>query len=161
MMYDGGMKPIFLILTLMTMPVSAKSPVDIVLDDFHKAAAEADGTRYFNHFAKLGYFIGTDATERWTVAEFRKYADPVFAKGKGWTYHPRDRHLFYAPGGKIAWFDEMLDNKHYGETRGTGILVREDDDWKIAQYHLTVPVPNSLLGEVVKMIRNNKKSKTP
>jgi hypothetical protein len=37
-------------------------------------------------FAPDGIFIGTDATERWTVAEFKAYAKPHFDKGRGWTY---------------------------------------------------------------------------
>lgn len=137
------------------MPASAASSVDAVLGDFHKSASEADGERYFGHFAKDGFFIGTDATERWNVEEFRKYADPHFKKGKGWTYHPKTRHIYYAKGGQTAWFDEMLTSESYGETRGSGVLVLENKEWKIAQYHLTVPVPNHMLGKVVKMIRQN------
>ena len=124
-----------------------------VLDGFHDAASKADGVRYFGYFASSGVFIGTDATERWTVAEFKGYAQPYFSKGKGWTYVPRDRHIQIAPDGRAAWFDELLDNAKYGMCRGTGVLVREGKAWKLAQYHLTVPVPNDLMTDVVALIR--------
>ena len=65
-----------------------------VLDDWHAAAAAADESRYFGHFAEGAVFLGTDATERWTVEEFRRYAHPYFAKGKAWTFRAVSRHLY-------------------------------------------------------------------
>ena len=61
---------------------SAEAQVSAVLDDWHAAAAAADEERYFRHFAPNAVFLGTDATHRWTVEEFRRYAHPFFAKGK-------------------------------------------------------------------------------
>jgi ketosteroid isomerase-like protein len=136
-------------------PGSARDSVASVLDDFHDAASHADYRRYFSHFAHEAVFIGTDATERWTVGEFRVYAKRRFDAGDGWTYVPRVRHVYMAPGGNTAWFDEILDNEHYGETRSTGVLIREDGAWKIAQYHLTIPIPNDLADRVVAMIREH------
>lgn len=124
-----------------------------VLDDFHAAAAAADGARYFGHFAKEGVFLGTDAEERWTVAQFKAYAQPHFSKGKGWTYHPRSRNVSVSKDGATAWFDEMLDNAKFGICRGSGVLVRRDGKWKIAQYNLSVPIPNALLPEFAATIR--------
>ncbi len=132
---------------------AALDSIAAVLDDFHDAAADADFDRYFAHFTTDGVFIGTDATEHWTTDEFRVYAKPSFDAGRGWTYVPRVRHVYLSPDGSTAWFDEILDNAGLGETRGTGVLVRLDGRWKVAQYHLTVPVPNDLVGRVVEMIR--------
>ena len=134
-------------------PASARDSVSRVLDDFHDAASHADYPRYFSHFAREAVFIGTDATERWTVQEFRVYARRRFDAGDGWTYVPRVRHVYVSASGNTAWFDEILDNDHYGTTRSTGVLVREDGAWKIAQYHLTIPIPNDLADTVVAMIR--------
>jgi pimeloyl-ACP methyl ester carboxylesterase len=142
----------------------ASTPTDpavaSVLDDFHAAASTADGPRYFGHFATDGVFLGTDASERWTVAEFRAYAEPYFSKGKGWTYTPRDRHITIAKDGQTAWFDEKLSNEKYGECRGSGVLVLEAGAWKIAQYNLTVPVPNDMLADVARQIREFEAKKT-
>src|SRR5437868_6029502 len=92
-------------LLVMTVPLSASEPstkeITDTLDRFHQAASKADGQVYFDLFAPEGIFIGTDASERWTVEEFKKYASPHFSKGKGWTYVPRDRHVDFAPGGEI------------------------------------------------------------
>ena len=128
----------------------ATTPGD-VLDDFHDAASKADEERYLGHFAPDGVFLGTDATERWTVEEFRKYVHPHFSKGKGWTYTARDRHVEIM--GDFAWFDEILDNKSYGELRGSGALRWIDGHWKILQYNLTFLVPNDKAEGVVDLIR--------
>lgn len=127
--------------------------VAATLDALHEAASDADGDRYFALFAEEGVFYGTDATERWTVEEFKAYARPFFDQGIGWTYTPTERHVYIADDGSTAWFDERLANAGLGETRGTGVLVLQDGAWKLAQYNLTIPVPNSLAGELVARIR--------
>ena len=51
-----------------------------------------------------------------------------------------------------------IDNATIGESRGSGVLVREDGAWRVAQYNLTVPVPNEILRDVADQIRAFKKS---
>lgn len=149
-----------LLLALLSLaPLSAtplEAGVEKVLDDFHQAASQADGERYFQHFTKDGIFLGTDISERWNVEQFKAYAMPHFSKGRGWTYRPQSRHVYLSPDGNTAWFDEILQNDHYGMTRGSGVLVKRNREWKVAQYHLTLPVPNSLMDAVVKMIEKEK-----
>jgi len=123
------------------------------LDEFHAAASRADGARYFSLFARDAVFLGTDASERWTVDEFKAYADPFFSRGQGWTYEPTERHIRVRSNGRVAWFDERLSNEKYGEVRGSGVLVREDGRWRIAQYNLAFPVPNDLVEDLVARIR--------
>lgn len=127
--------------------------VRAVLDDFHAAASQADGARYFAHFAPSGVFVGTDATERWTVEEFRAYAEPHFSQGKGWTYTAVERHVSLHPAGGTAWFDERLVNEAYGETRGSGVLRQIDGTWRIEQYVLSFPIPNDVAKDVVETVR--------
>jgi ketosteroid isomerase-like protein len=127
--------------------------VNRVMDDWHKAAADADEARYFGFAAPEFVFLGTDATERWDLASFRAFAHPYFAKGKAWTFLPRDRHVTLSPGGDVAWFDEKLDSASYGECRGSGVLRKIGGSWKIAHYNLTIPIPNELAKEFVARIR--------
>lgn len=126
----------------------------VVLDRMHEAASRADGPAYFDLFTPNARFIGTDATERWSLAEFRAYATPFFSRGKGWTYRPHDRVATLAPGDCrcIVWFDELLDNDAYGLTRGSGVLRLTDDGWKIEQYVLSFTVPNDKAKGVVGLI---------
>jgi hypothetical protein len=122
------------------------------LDDFHAAAAASDETRYFAHFAPHAVFLGTDPDERWDVGAFRAYAHPHFANGKGWTYEAVRRSVDAAPGGNVVWFDEELKNAHLGHARGSGVLVRINGHLLIAQYNLSVPVPNGRMDAVVHLI---------
>jgi ketosteroid isomerase-like protein len=129
------------------------------LDDFHAAAAAADGARYFGHFAEDGVFLGTDASERWTVEAFRAYAKPHFDAGRGWTYRVADRHLDVDRSGAYAWFDEALENAKLGPCRGSGVLRREKGAWKVVQYNLTIPVPNPLAEDFAERIRRHSEGK--
>ena len=132
-------------------PAAVDAAVGRILDDWHDAAAKADEPRYFAHFAKGGVFLGTDGTERWTVPEFRTYAHPFFARGKAWSFRSTHRTVTFR--GDVAWFDEDLDTPNLGPARGTGVLVREDRlTWKIAQYNLSVPIPNEHFKDVKALI---------
>ncbi len=131
----------------------AEAAVDNVLSELHDAASKADFDRYFNLYADNAIFLGTDATERWTVDEFKGYAKSSFDAGRGWTYHMKTRHIYVGQDGNTAWFDETLENENLGDTRGTGALVKSDGEWRIAQYNLTISVPNDLAREFVGIIR--------
>ncbi|HVZ94861.1 MAG TPA: nuclear transport factor 2 family protein [Phycisphaerales bacterium] len=134
--------------------------VSHVLDELHEAASKADGKRYFSLYTDDAIFLGTDATERWTITEFRAYAQKRFDTGTGWTYSAKSRHIYFNDAGDTAWFDEALENAKYGECRGSGVLVKTGaggGDWKIAQYNLLVPVPNDLMPKVTEMIREHLK----
>jgi hypothetical protein len=118
------------------------------LDDWHDAAAKADEARYFDHFAEGAVFIGTDPKERWTLPEFQEYAHPHFAAGKAWNMISRRREITFHDD--VAWFDEDLVSEGLGEVRGSGVLVRSSQTkrWLIAQYNLSVPIPNERFREV-------------
>ncbi|MFN4042480.1 MAG: nuclear transport factor 2 family protein [Brevundimonas sp.] len=141
-------------LTIQTAP-SPEAEVAAVLDRLNAASTAADGDAYFALFAPDARFVGTDATEHWTLEQFRAYAGPVFARGRGWSYPATERTITIAPIDCrcIAWFEEKLTNASYGETRGSGVLRRTDDGWKIEQYVLSFAVPNDKAFAVVDLIR--------
>ncbi|MEI8258904.1 MAG: nuclear transport factor 2 family protein [Deltaproteobacteria bacterium] len=121
----------------------ADTEVAGVLDDWHAAAARADEAAYFAHFDPDGVFLGTDATERWSVEAFRAYAHPHFARGRAWAFHAVRRHVTLGGDGRTAWFDETLETGSLGPARGSGVLRRGDDGvWRIAQYNLSITIPN-------------------
>ena len=147
-------------LLLLAVPASPEADVAAVLDSWHAAAAAAQEEKYFAFFTADAVFLGTDATERWTRDEFRRYAHPHFAKGKAWSFKPVSRHVSFSADGAVAWFDEALDTPNLGPSRGSGVLVRENDQWRIAQYNLSVPIPNDLMDDFKKRIEGFEK-KTP
>ncbi|HRP07900.1 MAG TPA: nuclear transport factor 2 family protein [Gemmatimonadales bacterium] len=126
-----------------------RAAVDSVLTALHQTASAADWDTYFGLYDSNAVFFGTDATERWSLEQFRGYA----SASRGWTYRMTERNIFLDAGGNTAWFDERLYNDGYGECRGTGVLVKTATGWKIAQYNLTFPIPNDLAGEFTAKIK--------
>lgn len=143
-------------------PARPKSVTDValeleastVLDDWHNAASVGDRDRYVGHFAPDAVFLGTDETERWDLATFTAYVDEHFRPGKGWSYTPFNRYVMLSPARDLAWFDEQLDSAGYGALRGTGVLRREEDSWKIVHYSMTFTIPNEVARDVVGVVRN-------
>lgn len=121
------------------------APINAVLDSFHRAAAAADYNRYVALMAEGIVFLGTDATERWQGQAFADFARPHFDSGRGWDYRPRERRITLSRNGEVAWFDELLSHDKLGTCRGSGVLVNESGEWKVAQYNLSVPIPNELV----------------
>jgi len=126
--------------------------VGAVTSAWHFAAQWGMFDLYFDAMTEDAVFMGTDASERWTKAEFMEYAREPFSDHDGWTYKPRDQHVAFSADRKTAWIDELLDNEKYGVLRGTGVLIKVGGDWKIAHYSLTFLVPNEIANEVVELI---------
>jgi len=133
--------------------MGAEKAIGQVLNTLHRAASDGDGDVYFSLFAEDAIFMGTDAAERWSVDEFKAFAEPFFSEGRGWTYSMTERHIYLAADSKTAWFDEMLWNDTYGSCRGTGVLVLVEKEWRFIQYNLSIPMPNDLTSEFTAKIK--------
>ena len=127
-----------------------KTEVTILLDNWHKAAAEANFDAYFSAMDNESIFIGTDANEKWDKQEFMAFAKPYFDKGKAWSFSVLERAIYFDKSAKIAWFDELLDTQ-MKICRGSGILIKEEKQWKIKQYVLSMTIPNENVEEVIKI----------
>jgi ketosteroid isomerase-like protein len=127
-----------------------RQQINTVLDGWHAAAAKADFTAYFAAMADSSIFIGTDATENWNKPRFMTFAKPYFDKGKAWSFTSLQRNLFLDASGHTAWFDELLSTQ-MKICRGSGVLSKEGNAWKIRHYVLSVTVPNEQVDQVTKM----------
>lgn len=124
--------------------------VNSTLDAWHQAAAKANFETYFGLMTADGVFIGTDATENWQNEEFREFSKPYFEKGKAWSFKSLDRNIYFDQNNSVAWFDELLDTQ-MGICRGSGVLERNGDEWKIAHYVLSIAIPNENVEEITQM----------
>ena len=120
--------------------------INILLDGLHEDAHKGNYESYFKRYTSDAVFLGTDKTERWSIEEFKAYAQPVFEDGHGWTYKVVDRNI--EGSGNTRWFDEIVFNKKLGHCRGTGVVQLINGEWKIAHYALTMLIPNSVAEEV-------------
>jgi SnoaL-like domain len=131
-----------------TDPGANRESINATLDAWHKAAASADFENYFKPMSEDAIFIGTDATENWNKADFMIWAKPYFDKGKAWSFTSLERHIYFDQSGKIAWFDELL-NTQMKICRGSGVMVKEGDEWKIEQYVLSMTIPNEQVDTII------------
>lgn len=139
----------------------AKAAIDIVLNDWHAAAAQSDEERYFKHMAPEAVFIGPDEKERWEKDDFRKWAHPGFQERMIWQFTAYNRTITVAPEGTVAWFDELVNMSGSGTGRGTGVMVKQGDTWTIAQYSLSLPIPRLVFNEVLAVVNTQKPKPQP
>ncbi|HEY0908425.1 MAG TPA: nuclear transport factor 2 family protein [Candidatus Paceibacterota bacterium] len=108
-----------------------------------QAAASKDVPLLLESFTSDGIFVGTDDTEYWSIGAL---ADTL-AKSNGWRMSSIDLKIKKVgdhPG--VAFFHETLNHEDYGPMRGSGTLVKcPGGEWRIAQYALSVSVPNAAL----------------
>ena len=124
--------------------------INTILDQWHKAAAEANYKNYMEVLTEDAIFIGTDASENWTKSQFEAFAKPYFDKGKAWIFKALERHVYFSNDGQTAWFDELLDT-HMKICRGSGVLTKVNNSWKIKHYVLSMTIPNDNTNEVIKI----------
>lgn len=146
------MKKILFTLVLITQLAAAqeKQTINNLLDSWHKAASEANFNAYFDLLHDDSIYIGTDPTENWTKPQFIAFAKPYFDKGRAWSFTALERNIYFSKDGKTAWFDELL-NTQMKICRGSGILIKEKNKWKIKHYVLSMTIPNDNTTEVTKI----------
>ena len=127
-----------------------KDKINTVLNNWHKAAAEANAKTYFGAMTEDAVFIGTDAGENWNKTAFEAFAKPYFDKGKAWDFKPLERHVYLSKDHKTAWFDELLDT-WMKVCRGSGVMIKVGGKWKIQHYVLSMTIPNDNTDAVIKI----------
>ncbi len=132
----------------------ATKEVNLTLDAWHRAASNADFEAYFGLMTTDGVFIGTDATENWQNQDFKDFSKPYFDKGKAWSFTALERNIYVSKENNYAWFDELLDTQ-MKLCRGSGVLKKEDGQWKIAHYVLSIAVPNENVAELITLKKEN------
>ena len=134
------------LLPAMSLADNQRAAIDALIDGLHQDAHEGNFHTYFDRYTPDAVFLGTDKSERWTIDQFKVYAEPAFEDGHGWTYSVKERN--WEGEGSTRWFDEVLLNEKLGHCRGTGVVELIDGEWKIAHYALTMLVPNDIAAEV-------------
>ena len=134
------------LLPAMSLADNQRAAIDALIDGLHQDAHEGNFHTYFDRYTPDAVFLGTDKSERWTIDQFKIYAEPAFEDGHGWTYSVKERN--WEGEGSTRWFDEVLLNEKLGHCRGTGVVELIDGEWKIAHYALTMLVPNEIAADV-------------
>lgn len=155
-MEDGFfMRYLFIFLLFSFSIESSEPPIDLehmntLVDHWHLAAAKADFKSYFDLMHDKFIFLGTAPGERWTKDEFASFSKPYFDKGQAWDFKSSHRTWVFSKNKKMAWFDENLDT-WMKECRGSGIMLYEGGEWKLAYYNLTVLIENEKIQEFIEL----------
>ncbi len=134
-----------------------KEQIVSVLDQWHKAASDANFDAYFKLMDQQSIFIGTDPEELWNKQEFMDFAKPYFDRGKAWSFTSVERNIYMDQNQKYAWFDELLSTQ-MELCRGSGILMLTDQGWKIRHYVLSIAVPNEDVDQLVALKKQHDQS---
>jgi hypothetical protein len=124
-----------------TMLALAQASPDAALDALHKAGADANSAAFESLLAQDVVFLGVDGDARLEGQSARDFLSEHLMQGNAWAYRSIERETRLSPDGSVAWFDETLQHDQLGRGRGTGVLIRGSEGWKVAQYSLIVPLP--------------------
>lgn len=93
--------------------------------------------------------IGADLDKVWYGwEEYSRFIKTAIERRKGHTVTERNTSIYINDDGTCAWYSQLIDTclETKGEPfrlegfRHTGVLVRRNDRWQIAQSHTSVPV---------------------
>lgn len=136
-----------------TAPIDETARIAGLLDNWHAAAESADEELFFGSMAFSAVYLGTDATEKWKRDELRQWSEKYFEGESAWSFKATDREIYLSKSRDYAWFDELLDT-WMGPCRGSGVVQRFPEGWKIMHYNLSVMVPNEKMDAFLQMMKN-------
>lgn len=137
---------------------TTSNEIDSVMNRWHKAAAVADEDTFFGLMTENAEYIGTDPSEHWKRDELKKWSEKYFQRESAWDFKPKSRTIHFTQNGQYAWFDELLDT-WMGDCRGSGILIKTAEGWRIEQYVLSMAVLNDLTKDYLKRLKKYQKKK--
>ncbi|HAF27936.1 MAG TPA: hypothetical protein DCG75_02715 [Bacteroidales bacterium] len=128
--------------------------LNVFIDNWHHAAAVANEDVFFGSLDSNAVYLGTDPDERWLKNEFMDWGMKYFERDTAWAFKPYNRFWEFSDDMNYAWFDELLET-HMGICRGSGIVKRYGNTWKIKHYNLALTLPNEQMSDYKKMISSD------
>jgi len=126
--------------------------IDVLIDQWHHAASVADEDVFFGFMTEECIYIGTDITEKWKRDELKTWSAKFFDKESAWSFTAFEREIYFNEN--TAWFDEKL-NTWMGECRGSGVLIKTKEGWKLTHYHLSVTIPNDKIQGFIDLVKED------
>jgi len=124
--------------------------LNILIDQWHYAAGVADEDAFFGFMTEDCIYLGTDISEKWKRDELKLWSAEYFDRESAWSFTSFEREIYF--NNETAWFDEKLDT-WMGECRGSGVLTKTKEGWKLSHYHLSVTVPNEKIEGFIDLVK--------
>ena len=131
--------------------------VNAFVDEWHDDAANAR-MAYFDKIARDGIYIGTDRTELWGRDAFKAWSKKYFDAKKAWSFKATRRNVYASADKSLIWFDELLDTPNMGHCMASGVIRKTAKGFEIVHYQLSVAVPNEVVDQVTRTIRDHEKA---
>ena len=131
-----------------------RKDLHLLLDSWHLSAATADEDVFFGLMTEDCIYLGTDETEKWKRDELKEWSTEYFDRESAWSFTSFDREIYFSSDGKTAWFDEKL-NTWMGVCRGSGVLLKTAEGWKLRQFNLAVLVPNDKIKGFIELVEGS------
>lgn len=128
-----------------------------MVDQWHTSAAKADSVYFFDFMHEEAVYLGTAPGERWTKQTFYTFAIPYFRRGQAWDFKAKSRHWNMSADGNTAWFDEVLET-WMEECQSTGILVKENGEWQLIHYQLSVLIENEKIKQFIELRKSDQEN---
>lgn len=126
--------------------------INQLMDAWHHAAAVADENVFFGSMTPDAIYLGTDASERWLRDELKEWSKQFFEKESAWAFTSKNRKVYFAQSADLAWFEESLET-WMGPCRGSGVVQKFPDGWKIRHYNLAIAVPNDMVDGLLELMK--------
>lgn len=133
--------------------ISTKN-LDLKMNQWHADVAQFKLDDYFSFMHESFVFLGTAPGERWVKESFYQFSKPYFDKKTTWNFKTIDRNWYFSNDGRTAWFEENLETWMKG-CRASGVLIYENNEWKITHYNLTVLIENEKMEDFITLRNQN------
>ena len=127
------------------MSFNVEQRIITVLENHHKATASRNIELLKDCFVSWAQFVGTDDSEQWSLEE---YVSCLEGTESGWDMTEclsRFIHMVGTVKIPSAMFFEVVRHAKYGLMRGSGVVIKDETEWKIVQYVLSFSVPNHVV----------------
>jgi len=141
------------LLVLAASPEEQRQQASALLAERQRALAAADAKAFFANFSDNAIIMGTAATERFELDEYRVWSAPMFARGPRHVATLVEENITVADDGKFAWFDQRTHRPGFGELRLSGVLCKLEDHWRIVQLNRGFLVPNEIVATLAEHIQ--------
>lgn len=155
---------------LNAIPREETAAIEAALAEFHAAVGAGEESRVVASLAPEAVILGLDPAQRWDRQGFVRWLiardEKAIGKSrslgtKAWTAAVRSRSITPGVSGEFAWFDEQLRHPEWGDLRGSGVAIRLQGGWFIAQYHLALAIPDESSGRILGALKDPGARVTP
>ena len=134
--------------------------IETLMNLWHQSASKSNASIFFDSLMwPEAIYLGTDISEKWKRDELKYWSASAFEKDTAWDFKVNRRSIYKNEfDNNIIWLEEDL-LTWMGPCRGSAVLIKKNQQWKIMHYNLAVAVSNDSIYKYMKIIGLKKPKK--